>query len=157
MENRICAALYEIAEENMRRSGGSFSHPKAAFLYFDRSDPHSVDVLSLLKEPCTNEEFVEIAYLAVLGRPIDAPSLKQWQKQCGMPAWKFRRLVVRNLTASREADLCHKRICHNICRSPRRRKKDMGGFVVKRLLPVYRKLPQGMKNVIRKTMGVDNT
>ncbi len=156
MENRICASLYEIANENMQQSGGQFTHPRAAFLYYGKSDPHSVDVLSLLQEEASNEEFAEIAYLAILGRPIDAQAMRNWRKQSALPQGQFRAMVIRSLTSSKEADLRHKRIYHNICIRKKRRTLAMSGFASKHLLPVYRKLPQGMKNTIRKMMGVDD-
>ncbi len=154
MENELCRQLFDIANENMQQSGHAFTHPKAAFLYYTRNDPHMVDILELLKEDASNEEFVEIAYLAILNRPIDEEAQKHWLKQATLPEKRFRRLVIERLTSSPEADICHKRIYNNIYAVQRRKGTGTAGFFVQKLLPVYRRLPQGMKNGIRKVMGV---
>ena len=155
MENKICTQLYDIASENMQQSGNTFTHPKAAFLYYMRNHPHMVDVFQLMKEEASNEDFVEIAYLAILNRLIDEEAKKSWSKQFGLPEQKFRALVVERLMASQECNVCHKRIYNNVYAKGRRRKgQGTVGFLVQKLLPVYRRLPQGMKNGIRKVMGV---
>ena len=155
MENKICTQLFDIANENMQQSGNTFTHPRAAFLYYTRNDPHKVDILELMKEEAANEEFVEMAYLAILNRPIDEEAQKSWKKQLGLPEKKFRALVIQRLTGSPEADVCHKRIYNNIYASQRRRKgSGTVGFMVQKLLPMYRRLPQGLKNGIRRIMGV---
>lgn len=155
MENKICTHLFDIANENMQQSGNAFTHPKAAFLYYTRNNPHKVDIFELMKEPATNEEFVEIAYLAILNRPIDAEAQKNWRKQLHMPQKQFRALVIQRLTGSPEADVCHKRIYNNIYAVQHRRKgQGTVGFLVQKLLPLYRKMPDGMKKRIRKIMGV---
>ena len=154
MENRIYNELFEITNENMQQSGNEFTHPRAAFLYYTKNDPHKVDIMELMKEEASNEEFVEIAYLAILGRPIDAEAKQSWSRQTGLPEKKFRALVIQRLTSSQEADVCHKRIYNNIYAAKKRRRRNgTAGFLVQKLLPVYRKLPSGMKNGIRKVMG----
>lgn len=155
MESKICAQLFDIANGNMQQSGNAFTHPKAAFLYYTRNHPHKVDIFQLMKEEASNEDFVEIAYLAILNRPIDEEAKKSWNKQLGLPEKNFRALVIERLTSSQECNVCHKRIYNNIY-AKKRRSKGQGtvGFLVQKLLPVYRRLPQGMKNGIRKIMGV---
>jgi hypothetical protein len=156
MENTICAQLYEIAEHNMTQSGNAFTHPRAAFLYYAKNDPHAVDLIALMREPATNMEFVEIAYLAILNRPIDADAARSWQKYAHMSQEKFRRLVVQRLTAAPEASLCHKRIYHNLYAKKRRwHKQGLAAGVTQKLLPLYRKLPDGMKQKIRNITGAD--
>lgn len=154
MNNKIYNQLFEIANENMQQSGNEFTHPRAAFLYYAKNDPHMVDIMELMNEEASNEEFVEIAYLAILGRPVDAEAMQSWSKQTGIPEKKFRALVVQRLTSSQEADVYHKRIYNNIYSAKKRRRRNgTAGFLVQKLLPVYRKLPSGMKNGIRKVMG----
>ncbi len=156
MEKKICAQLFEIANENMERSGNAFVHSKAAFLYYPDNDPHAVDVLQLMEIEGTNEDFLEIAYIAILNRPVDADALKHWQRQFSLPQKQFRALVIRRLTTSPEADVCHKRIYNNIYLPQRRKRgREATNAVVQKLMPVYRKLPTGMKSVIRKIAGVN--
>lgn len=154
MENRIYNELFRITNENMQQSGNEFTHPRAAFLYYTKNDPHKVDIMELVKEKASNDEFVEIAYLAILGRPIDDEAKQSWSKQFGLPEKKFRALVIQRLTSSQEADVCHKRIYNNIYAAKKRRRRNgTAGFLVQKLLPVYRKLPAGLKRGIRKVMG----
>jgi hypothetical protein len=155
MDNNIYEKLFDITSKNMIASGNSFSHPKEAFLAYSDLEPHEVDVLRLSKINADNRTFLEIAYIAVLNRPIDEKALNSWEKRLSLPQDKFRELVIISLTTSQESNICHKRIKNNVFVEKKRKKSKNSSVnaIIEKLMPVYRRFPEKVKSPIRKIMG----
>lgn len=154
MEKNIYEKIFDISDENMRKSGNSFVHPKSAFLCYTELDPHKVDLIELFNITATNQEFLDIAYINLLNRPVDPEAYQSWKKHFGMPPKQFRRLVIKRLVTSKEANVCHKRIYNNIFVKQKKSQNDtFRSRAMQKLMPVYKKLPESVKAPIRKLVG----
>lgn len=155
MEKNIYEKIFDISNENMQKSGNSFVHPKSAFLCYAELDPHKVDLIELSKVKADNPEFLDIAYINLLNRPVDPDAYQSWKKHFNMPEQQFRTLVIQRLVSSKEATVCHKRIYNNIfVRKKLSAKKDsLKSKAMEKLLPIYRRLPEKIKAPIRKLAG----
>lgn len=151
MENQIYERLFEIADKNMQQSGRSFTCPKAAFLYYIKNDPCVTDVMELMETPASNEEFLDIAYIAVLNRTADDTAKSTWKAHMDMPEKEFRRFLIRGLVNSDEARLTGRHISGYSRGSTGR--KSLRQRSMEKLLAVYRKMPESIKNIIRKVIG----
>ncbi len=153
MENQIYDRLFEIADSNMQRSGKRFTCPKAAFLYYIKNDPYETDIMELMETEASNEEFTDLAYTAVLNRPADDAARCAWRKHTHLPETSFRQLMLSELLASEEAGLTGK-VIHGYAGNSSH--KSSSGFrqrLMQKLLPVYRKMPEGVKRIVRKVTG----
>ncbi len=155
MEHTLYEQLFDIASENMQQSGNTFTHPKAAFLYYTENHPFETDLLQLMQIKAANEEFIEIAYIAILNRPIDEEAKEKWARCFLLPQKSFRKQVIHELTNSPEAKLCHKRVYHHAELMEQEKMPQNSGSLMQKLLPLYRRLPKGLKSRIRRIMGVD--
>lgn len=155
MGKNIYEKIFDISNENMQKSGNRFAHPKSAFLCYAELDPHKVDLIELSKVEADNSEFLDIAYINLLNRPVDPDAYQSWKKHFNMPEWQFRTLVIQRLVSSKEATVCHKRIYNNIfVRKKLSAKKDsLKSKAMEKLLQVYRRLPEKIKAPIRKLAG----
>lgn len=151
MENRIYEGLFEIADKNMQQSGRSFTCPKAAFLYYIKNDPYETDVMSLMETPASNEEFLDIAYIAVLNRIADDTARSTWKVHMDMPEKEFRYLLIRGLVNSEEARLTGR--CTSGYSGGSTGKRGFRQGLMEKLLASYRRMPEGIKNIIRKLIG----
>lgn len=138
----------------MKSSGETFSHKKSAFLAYTELDPHKVDLIELFNISASNQEFIDIAYITLLNRPAEPQVFEIWKKCFGMPEKKFRQRIIRCIVKSKEADVCHKRICNDIFT----KKYTDSNFslrtkAIRKLMPVYRKMPEKMKSAVKKLVG----
>lgn len=156
MADTVYEKLYQITAENMKKAGGSFQNAEKTFLYFCENDPHQVDILKLYDIEADNREFVQIAYLAILNRTIDADAYRSWEKRFRLPEKKFRQMVINRITNSPETVHCHKRIYHNLFlyNKPRKNDQKKPGIVYRAAMKVYHKSPEAVKTVARKIAGV---
>ncbi len=154
MEKNVYEKIFDISNKNMQKSGNNFVHPKSAFLCYTKLDPHKVDLIELFRIKADNPEFLDIAYINLLNRPVDPEAYQSWKKHFNMPEQHFRRLVIKRLVTSKEANVCHKRIYNNIFVKQKKSHKDsLKGKALQKLMPVYKKLPESIKAPIRKLVG----
>lgn len=155
MEKSIYEKIFDISNSNMQKSGNSFVHPKSAFLCYTALDPHKVDLIELCKIQANNPEFLDIAYINLLNRPVDPEAYQSWKKHFNMPEQQFRRLVIQRLVVSKEATVCHKRIYNNIFskKKYKSQKDSLRSKTMQKLMPIYKKLPETIKAPIRKIAG----
>lgn len=155
MEKNIYEKIFDISNDNMQKSGNSFVHSKSAFMCYAELDPHKVDLIELFKVKMSNPEFLDIAYINLLNRPVDPEAYQSWKKHFNMPEQQFRRLVIKRLATSKEANVCHKRIYNNIfVKQKNKPQKDtLRSKAMQKLMPVYKKLPESIKAPIRRIVG----
>lgn len=155
MEKSIYEQIFDISDANMKASGENFSHKKSAFLAYTELDPHKVDLIELFNTSAPNQEFLDIAYITLLNRPAEPEAFQNWKKYFSMPEKQFRSLVIRRIVNSREADVCHKRIYNDIFSKQKytESKSVLNSKAVQKLMPVYRKMPDKMKSLIKKVAG----
>lgn len=155
MEKNIYEQIFDISEANMKASGGNFSHEKSAFLAYTELDPHKTDLIELFNITASNREFLDIAYITLLNRPAEPQAFQNWKKHFSMPAKQFRSLAIRRIVNSKEADICHKRIYNDIFtkRKYTDSKSSFKSIAVQKLMPVYKRMPEKMKSLIKKVVG----
>lgn len=159
MNNDSYNWLLEIADENMQQSGKKFKHRKAAFFYYVNNDPYKIDVIELLETDVSNEEFLDIAHIAFFDRLADENIFLKYKNSLSLPSKEFRRKVIYDFRNSEEM----KKNCKKIINYTDVEKIDDKGSenvskrqnVMIRILPLYKKLPNGMKKCVRKIFGVD--
>lgn len=154
-EDSIYAKLYQKSNANMRASGNAFQHSEAAFLYYaEQNDPGAVDLMKLFKTPASNPDFLEIAYLAVLNRPVDEGAVDVWKRHFSLPENEFRRQLLKTLSKSGEAVLRHKWIYNNIYNIKKAsRRGTFRARLVQKLYRFYRRMPNGLKALAKRILG----
>ena len=125
MSANIYKQLYDITYENIARSESKFINKEISFLYYCYNNPFSVDVSELLKIEATNEEFIQIVYLALLNRPIDPDGLDSWSVHFDLPLYYH------------END-------ENV---------KQPGLLLRGAYKVYRHCPKPVKKIFKKTAG----
>lgn len=155
MENECYSRLFEIANRNMQRSGKDLGSRKAAFFFFLNNDPYETDALALLETDCNNEDFPDIAYMAFLGRTADESAAVHYKSMLPLPERQFRLRVISELAHSDEARKAGKRIVNFPDIAENTERKSLRRKLMAVLLPVYRCLPKGLKNALKKIMGAN--
>ncbi len=154
MENQVYSALFDIAEENIKQSGKSFTHSKTAFLYYCEKDT-SINLTNLMNLNLTNSEFLDIAYLSILSRTATDSERQLYSKQLSLPKKEFITLVYSNLIGSEEQ--LNSQVCLTCCPEnlvyPDLQKRSVKARFMEKLLPLYRRLPKGFKNAVRQMLG----
>ena len=147
MENENFSRLFDIVEKNMQLSGRSFTVPKAAFLYSVSVYHSEADILELMEINASRSEFAHIACNVLTGHFADEERMAKIAEYDSLSEREYREKVISQLVPS-------DRIIRNFPHSPEvREKKSFRAFLMQVLFPVYKKLPSGVRNFIRKTMG----
>ena len=155
MSDNIYKQLYDITQENITNAGIKFVNQEQTFLYYCENDPHVVDIGELMKTDASNEEFIQLVYLALLNRPIDPDSCTAWAVLKNMNQTEYRINAVYSVFNSPETSVCHKRIYNNIPsyyhENDSIAKKQ--NLFLRGAYKVYRHCPQPVKTIFKKTAG----
>lgn len=158
MNNDSYNWLLKIVDENMQQSGKTFENQKAAFFYYLDNNPYKVDVMKLLEMDVSDEEFFNIAHIAFFDRLADEDTLLKYKNSFSCQSEEFRRKVICDFRNSEEMKISSKKIINYT--DP---KRDVDSDIINvsmkqsamiRILPLYKKLPNGMKKCVRKIFGV---
>lgn len=155
MNNESYNRLFEIANKNMQLSGSgrTFDCRKAAFFYYINSDPYEIDALKLLEMKVSNKEFIDIAHIAFLGRLADMSEIICYEKSFSLPDREFKRIIINDLIASDELRSFNKKRLLNFSSIIENESNSSSKSIMLRFLPVYKRLPTGIKKYIRKMLG----
>ncbi|MDE6020183.1 MAG: hypothetical protein K2H01_04175 [Ruminococcus sp.] len=155
MNNESYNRLFEIANKNMQLSGSgrTFDCRKAAFFYYINSDPYEIDALKLLEMNVPNNEFIDIAYIAFLGRLADMSEVRRYEKSFSLPDREFKRIIINDLRDSDEVISFNKKRFLNFSSLIENESNSSSKNIMLRFLPVYKRLPTGIKKYIRKMLG----
>lgn len=153
MENEYCSRLFEIATKNMQRSEDNFESQKAVFSFFLENSSSEIDALALLEMQCRNEDFLDIAYTAFFDRTADESALEHYSSMFSLTERQFRLRVISDLARSEEAVKTGKMIVNFLDVSEKKEKKSFTAKLAVAFLPLYRRLPNTLKNVLKKLMG----
>ncbi|MCQ2490155.1 MAG: hypothetical protein MJ079_01015 [Ruminococcus sp.] len=156
----VYSAVYDIVDENMKKSGGKLGISKELVLSTTRIKPGKVDILKLSRER-NNETFVRKAYIFMLNRQIDDTALKAWKAQFKLPPEEFQRNVVGTIKQSEEFFQNQVRMYNNIYSENNSfggKFADIGRTagipVSERMRKIYGKMPPFMKKTAKKILGV---
>ena len=165
MENamdKVYEGLYDITNCNMQAAGKKLSMSKKAFLFKQRNEEKIFDV-SLCGE-CDNTDFLQIAYLALLGRMPDRGAITKWMKKTDLEPAEFRRQLIEKLSASGEYAERDVKIVNNIYNTAlisSSKKVEHCGYMLlagklkiyQALKKVYKKLPERYRKLIKEILG----
>lgn len=159
MNNDSYNWLLKIVDENMQQSGKTFKNQKAAFFYYLNNNPYKVDAMELIEMDVSDEEFINIAHIAFFDRLADEDTLLKYKGSFPCQSEEFRRKVIYDFKNSEEMKKNSKKVI-NYAYSKKYVDKDIENISMKqsvmiRILPLYKKLPNGMKKCVRKIFGVD--
>ena len=99
-DDALARRLYGIAAERMQTAGREMPCSEAVFSVLTAAAPDAVSYPAL--EQLNNSDFLEAAYLLLLGRPVDEPSRAVWQAQFSLPEQAFRTAVLKTIVTSAE-------------------------------------------------------
>lgn len=153
MENEYCSRLFEIATKNMQHSEDNFESRKAVFSFFLENSSKETDALALLEMQCRNEDFLDVAYTAFFDRTADESAIERYSSMFSLTERQFRLRVISDLAQSEEAVKTRKMIVNFLDVSEKKDKKSLTAKLAAVFLPVYRRLPNTLKNVLKKLMG----
>ncbi len=155
MEKEVYGRLFEITKRKMQQSGKEFTHPRAAFLYYLSEKCDEVNLTRLLSADLTNEEFLECAYITLLDRFITDEERENFSEYLVLPKKAFAEIVLRGIMGSDEQKNAGKRVegCPESLLRGGSRESSPG--LMEKLLPLYRKLPTGIKKALKRVLGAE--
>ena len=99
-DDKLARRLYGLAAERMQAAGRQMPCSEAVFSVLTAAAPDAVSYPAMAA--LNNPDFLEAAYLLLLGRPVDAPSLDVWKAQFSQPEQEFRTSVLKTIITSAE-------------------------------------------------------
>lgn len=113
---------------------------------------------------CDNTDFLQIAYLALLGRMPDRGAITKWMKKTDLEPAEFRRQLIEKLSASGEYAERDVKIVNNIYNTAlisSSKKVEHCGYMLlavklkiyQALKKVYKKLPERYRKLIKEILG----
>lgn len=147
MTENIYKQLFDMTIKNNTNSKNIFTNKENTFLFYCKSDNYSVDISELMKIKADNEEFIQIAYIALLNRPVDPDAVNMWSVFYYQPQKKFRTNVIHSILTSNEFANNKKKIYNNTVR------KSPQNILIRGAYKVYRKCPGTVKDLVKKTAG----
>jgi len=156
----LYSAVFDIVNENMTNAGEKFMTSKECFVCSSQSNPRTVDILRLSKEK-DNGIFLEKAYTEILKRPVDERAYENWKNRFELPPQEFQNLVINSIVNSQEYYNSQVRIYNNIYSKHNSFGGNISGVqpsagitMPEKLMNTYRKMPDFMKKIAKKAMGV---
>jgi hypothetical protein len=154
VKKNVYSGIFDIVNQELQ----NFRFSKESYMFLTELSPFEADVLELMKCP-DNRTFLECAYMAFLQRPIDTKAFDNWKDRFSMNEEEFRRAVINTLVSSQEFINAEVSVENNVfstntVSSP---SAVSGSSAVRwpdRLLRIYRKQPEFVKKVVRKSMGI---
>lgn len=150
--------IYEIVTGELEKNNKEFMFSEQSYLYMSECSPDIINVPDIIKYS-SNKEFLEIAYIAFLQRPIDEKAYQNWSQRFSLPSEQFRRDVIMTLVTSREFENTGVSVTNNIIYNIKETTDHTvpAGSAVKwpeKLLRFYRRQPEFIKKAVRKSMGM---
>ena len=153
--DELARALYRIAGERMQAAGRKMPCSEDAFSVLTAASPEGVryqDMAGL-----SNADFLETAFLLLLGRPLDDTTRKAWRGNLALPESEFRALTLRTIV--RSAEYAKHRTPLYGCPFPLAEDEPQGNLLIsaaampERLVKMYQKMPRPMQKLAKKIAG----
>ncbi len=151
----LLRSVYGIAAQNMQAAGKEMPCAEEMFLTLSMVDPEGTSYRQL--EHLNNAEFLEAAYMLLLGRPIDPGAKAARQSQLDMEQTAFRTMLLKAILHSEEYRM------HGIplrdCPLPIAENglavtvNVSGPAVPERVMRLYHAMPQPLKKIAKKIAG----
>lgn len=117
---------------------------------------NETDALALLENDCRNEEFLRIAYGELLGRIPDESAAVHYNGMFSLPERQFRLRVISDIAHSEEFISKGRKIVNFPDITEKTERKSIAGKLIAAMLPMYRHLPVGLKNVLKSGIGANS-
>lgn len=153
-DDALSRKLYHIAAQRMQAAGAEMPCSEDVFAVLTAAAPDAVSYPDIAH--LSNADFLEAAYLLLLGRPIDEPSRAAWQGSISLPEDDFRCAVLK--TILRSAEYQRNRIPLTACPLPLAEDDGQNLLISaqampERLVRLYQKMPRPMQKLAKKFAG----
>ena len=151
----LARRLYGIAAERMQAVQRDMPCSEAVFSVLTAAAPDAVSYPAM--ETLCNPDFLDAAYLLLLGRPVDEPSKDAWNAQLSMPEKEFQTVVLQTIVRSSEYQ--KHRIPLKGCPlvlaedEPQQNLLISSQAMPERLVRIYQKMPRFMQKCAKKIAG----
>lgn len=154
-DDELARRLYGIAAERMQAVQRDMPCSEAVFSVLTAAAPDAVSYPAM--ETLCNPDFLDAAYLLLLGRPVDEPSKDAWNAQLSMPRKEFQTVVLQTIVRSSEYQ--KHRIPLKGCPlvlaedEPQQNLLISSQAMPERLVRIYQKMPRFMQKCAKKIAG----
>ena len=153
-DDALARTIYRIAEKRMQTAGQQMPCSEEVFSVMTNAAPDRVSYRQF-GQLC-NADFVEAAYMLLLGRPLDEPSRKTWESSLALPQQEFQMLVLKTILRSGEYQ--KNRIPLTDCPFPlfdgeQQNLLISSQAIPQRLVRFYQKMPRFMQKLAKKAAG----
>lgn len=153
-DEALARAVYRIAAERMQAAGSEMPCSADAFAVISAAAPDAVSypAMAALRNP----DFLDAAYILLLGRAVDAPSAEAWQPQLSLPETVFRTNVL--TTILRSAEYQRNPVPLTGCPLPLAAEDGQNLLIAaqampERLVRLYQKMPRPVQKLAKKLAG----
>lgn len=154
-DDALARAIYGIADAKMAEHGKKLPVSEDVFSVLTAATPDGVSYPAM--KPLGNEDFLDTAFLLLLGRPIDDSTKSAWKGNFPLPKEQFQTAVLNSILGSAE----YQRNCIPLRDCPLAVSLPTPQLTVcvvnqgmpDRLVRVYQKLPQPLRKVAKKIAG----
>ena len=153
-DDALARAIYRIAADRMQAAGQEMPCSEAVFSVMTNAAPDTVSYRQFAG--LDNADFLEAAYMLLLGRPLDDPSRASWQGSLPLPQTEFRTVVLKTIMQSGE----YKKNRIPLTDCPFRLSDGAQQNLLisaqampQRLVRMYQKMPRFMQKLAKKAAG----
>lgn len=157
-DDALARAIYGIADAKMTEIGKKLPVSEDVFSVMTAASPEYVSYAQM--ESLGNEDFLETAFLLLLGRPIDEGAKNAWQGNLALPKEAFQTAVLNSVLGSPEYQ--RQNIMLRGCPLPVTLEEPQVTVCVvnqgmpDRLVRIYQKLPKPLQKLAKKIAGKEN-
>jgi hypothetical protein len=153
-DDALARTIYQLAAQRMQAAGQQMPCSEAVFSVMTGAAPDGVSYRQI--GHLENADFLEAAYMLLLGRPLDEPSRKTWQSSLALPQQEFQTLVLKTIMQSGEYQ--KSRIPLTDCPFPLFGGEQKNLLISSQALPerlvrIYQKMPRFMQKLAKKAAG----
>ena len=154
-DDELARRLYGIAAERMQAANRQMPCSEAVFSVLTAAVPDAVSYPAMAQ--LGNADFLEAAYLLLLGRPLDDPSRGVWEAQLALPEPDFRTAVLKTIIQS--AEYQKRRIPLTGCPlklsddEPDQNLLISSQAMPERLVRIYQRMPRFLQKLAKKIAG----
>lgn len=154
-DDALARRLYGIASERMQAAQRNMPCSEEVFSVLTAAAPDAVSYPAMAQ--LENPDFLDAAYLLLLGRPIDAPAQAAWQPQIELPTQAFRTAVLQTIIRSSEYQ--KNRIPLAGCPLTLAEDEPQQNLLVStqtippRLVRIYQRMPRFLQKLAKKIAG----
>lgn len=153
-DDALARTIYQLAEKRMHAAGQQMPCSEAVFSVMTGAAPDGVSYRQI--GHLENADFLEAAYLLLLGRPLDEPSRQTWQGSLSLEKQELQTLVLKTILQSGEYQ--KSRIPLTDCpfalfEGDQKNLLISSQALPERLVRMYQKMPRFMQKLAKKAAG----